>query len=544
MSAPASNSFRLPSFKDFSDYAANAADLLGLPLQSCQDWLARLYGYASLHELRKAHAAKGAFGPFAGEEEGLSDSFASHIAARQQRLDNAVPELLTQGTRAALLCPAVKYMGLFLRPKRHRARAKRVLFAVKALERFGIPLRDIPEMLAELRFTTSDYCRPAPAYPQNPEHGQPLGGLPFNVEDMYWEFFRSNTPYLCEQLTGGQKNTFIAEQWGYEEDSPAIETLLEDSDANARWLAHVKAQAKRFLPAGDASSELIARANEKALLAFLANPNEESAKVNSVLKAIPDIVRTAREWERERRAAWLASYRKHSVPVTLVQTEDEFRMLTDPKFAGHRIECSILLRTDFGKHDEELIYCHSFSVNYSLVHMATEHRTPFAVGRGHLLIPRKGDAQPDESVIREEIEWTAFAPYTSDLQSYWQGAHPEAKYGMVVERSRPAVALIDLATAEGFALNDWTEDLLTIFKAELTSFAARRRSPVWAAPRHTGAFAPPAGFFVTRKASMTETPEAPTSSAELPNFAAAVISLPGHVPFDTVILAEPASQLA
>lgn len=537
MSAPASNPFRLPSYREFCDYAVNLAALLLLPLQFCQEWLARLYGYSGLHELRKVYETKGTFGPFAGEEDGSPDAYAEVIQARENRLRVAMRELAAESTRAAVLSPAVKHMGLFLRPKRHRSRARRVLFAVKAFERFGVPLADIPSLIQELRFTTCDYHAATPAVQGKSTDARRADELPYNVEDQYWQMFLSNLPFLYEQLARHGKSEFVSEEWEYEGDCPAVETLVEDSNANTRWLAHVKAQARRFLPAVDASTQLIERVDDKALLAFLASPHKEVAALNSVLKAIPDITQSAREWERDRRAAFLASYRKHSIPVTLIQTEDEFRLLSDPKYEGYRIECTILLRTDFGKYDEESVYCHSFTVNYALVHMASEHHAPFAVGQGNLLVPRKGGTQPNLSVVLQELESTAFEPFAPDLQAYWEGTHPAARYGIVTSRTGPAVALIDISTADGFRVEEWTEDLLTIFKSELAAYGARRRTPVWAGRGlHEGAFVAPAAFFVSRTATLVQPADEMSLTVADRPFVDAVKALREHVPFDTVIV--------
>lgn len=56
--------FRPASIKDFLAYARNLATLTGLPLQTCQEELARLYGSSGLHELQAVMARPGVPGPY------------------------------------------------------------------------------------------------------------------------------------------------------------------------------------------------------------------------------------------------------------------------------------------------------------------------------------------------------------------------------------------------------------------------------------------------------------------------------------------------
>jgi hypothetical protein len=533
MSTSDSNPFRLPSYNEFGDYAANIAALLLLPLQFCQEWLARLYGYSGLHELRKVYETKGNFGPFVGEELSHPDTFAQRDSARQSRLTSAVSELQSKSSRAKELGPILAHMGLFLRPKRHRSRASRVLWTVNALERFGFRLEDIAETIGEIPIVSCDHHRSIPAVNDVSEYAQRLGALPCALEDQYWEVFKFNLPFLYEAaLKKKALPDFEPEEWGYQDECPPLDALVEDVPANMRWLLHAKAELKASRPSDALGQEAIARLDDTTLLNVIRNPGRTNSE------PLLTISHGAREWERTRRTAWLDSYRKHCVPVTLVQTA-QFRHLTDTKYAGYRLVCTILLRLEAGKAHEEQACWHAFSVNYSLVHVLSDHQIPFAVGHGHLFVPRKGSGVPDIVQALEELRHTAFEPLAEDVQAYWEQAHPKANYGIVTNRQQPPVAIIDIEMAEGFSHEDWTEDLLTIFKSELADHAGmtRNRAPIWAekGARHEPVVAP-AVFFVSLSSSLIQQRPVDASLNGDRPFVAAVKKLPDHVPFDTVIV--------
>lgn len=116
--------FRPASQLDFGRYAKSLAKVLECKLQDAQQVLARMYGYADLHELQQALKTESSPGPF-------SDRAASAELrlARDERTMRCVFDWLAPQkdrylqNRDALACD----LGLFLSPPAHRTAAARVM---------------------------------------------------------------------------------------------------------------------------------------------------------------------------------------------------------------------------------------------------------------------------------------------------------------------------------------------------------------------------------------------------------------------------------
>jgi len=94
--------------------------------------------------------------------------------------------------------------------------------------------------------------------------------------------------------------------------------------------------------------------------------------------------------------------------------------------------------------------------------------------------------------------------------------------------------------ADGFTYDDWTEDLLGIFKGELVNHSAmalHRRQVGDTGLKRAAAIAGPTAYFVTKQGTLfPKNKGRPTDAGESRPFVAAVKALPQHVPFDTVIV--------
>ena len=109
-----STRFRPESKQVFSQYAGDLARELNIPLQAAQELLARIYGYANLHELQQLLKDKGAPGPFAEEDPAID-------AARAERLRKLFGSLFSDFPVEASLS-LFETFGLFLPAEAHRAK--------------------------------------------------------------------------------------------------------------------------------------------------------------------------------------------------------------------------------------------------------------------------------------------------------------------------------------------------------------------------------------------------------------------------------------
>lgn len=132
------------SIPEFSERAKRLARLLDLPLQTSQEALARIYGFATLHEVQQVIKAREVAGPY--EEDllsiewepgggGLFGVAMSAGAARKKRLYAVLLEVVEEGPDERRRVSDAAEAGLFCRPPAHRQEYHRM--AAKQAVRYG-----------------------------------------------------------------------------------------------------------------------------------------------------------------------------------------------------------------------------------------------------------------------------------------------------------------------------------------------------------------------------------------------------------------------
>jgi hypothetical protein len=129
-----STRFRPETKEAFSLYAGNLAACLDIPLQSSQELLARLYGYANLHELLAVLKTPAPPGPFQAEDP---ERDAARCARFAELLPAQLQTNLTPEQRA--IAPTVPArLGLFLPCDKHPAVAAAFFSAALTERREGL----------------------------------------------------------------------------------------------------------------------------------------------------------------------------------------------------------------------------------------------------------------------------------------------------------------------------------------------------------------------------------------------------------------------
>lgn len=132
------------STPEFSERAKRLARLLDLPLQTSQEALARIYGFATLHEVQQVIKAKEVAGPYAEDllsieweprGAGLFGVAMSADVARKKRLYAVLLEVMDEGPDEDRRVSDAAEAGLFSRPPAHRKEFHRVL--AKQAVRYG-----------------------------------------------------------------------------------------------------------------------------------------------------------------------------------------------------------------------------------------------------------------------------------------------------------------------------------------------------------------------------------------------------------------------
>ena len=121
--------FRPANKDDFSRYARNLAWVLLEPLQKTQELLARIYGYASLHELQAALRSAAIPGPYddevyTGSCEDWQDRILVQMRRRGER-ENRVLNLVAAFKKVPIAKLDQRFweareIGLFCLPHNHR----------------------------------------------------------------------------------------------------------------------------------------------------------------------------------------------------------------------------------------------------------------------------------------------------------------------------------------------------------------------------------------------------------------------------------------
>jgi hypothetical protein len=141
--APITGKFRPATSDDFKSYAKNLAALTLLGLQKAQELLARIYGYANLHELHMVLSEPGIPGPFENEEEPMrflpgwvTDTYGDQLRRVLTLTDAAVragsPETPLYRVKLASL------LGLFASPDMHRRCVAMVQSHLRLIEKLGL----------------------------------------------------------------------------------------------------------------------------------------------------------------------------------------------------------------------------------------------------------------------------------------------------------------------------------------------------------------------------------------------------------------------
>ena len=116
MSSSNTSKFRPKNLGAFSQYSKHLAWLLNLSLQRAQELLARIYGWADLHELQQALKVRSPAGPFMGQDRGLDRQRIQRIRDQVQRAIGKDWSSLTMREQASAS------MALFAPPAVHRER--------------------------------------------------------------------------------------------------------------------------------------------------------------------------------------------------------------------------------------------------------------------------------------------------------------------------------------------------------------------------------------------------------------------------------------
>ncbi|WP_321935216.1 hypothetical protein [Paraburkholderia sp. J8-2] len=305
--------FRPTSKAEYGLYAQSLARLTGLPLQSAQGALCRIYGYSTRGELNATLAKSGTAGPFENERAPLTFR-PGHISPRFERAVASaraiVVEHLNAIGRAAppWRLDLIAHLGLFTTPDVHRRCVARVKEVLRAIEELGYD-PDVALPLVGYQCAWSLEERELKSF--TTYRDRPVGaGLPEFLPARQLESLREyHVARLVEDHVQPVEPHPLAIIGGWVDDGPATPSQFEHlllSDRLATWVKEMGATSVLYdvFPISDNDDDaedakfdaLVAdeNVNWPAICQFMLTPNEAVLQGNQVLQQVNDPMGLAR----------------------------------------------------------------------------------------------------------------------------------------------------------------------------------------------------------------------------------------------------------
>jgi len=196
---PVNQRFRPENSSHFKEVAKNISWLLDMPLNKCQENLARIYGYSDLHELQQVLKAPGTPGPFEPRYNYLWSNQHDIIKAHQERIYFylfGIPDGLWRDRN----CPPdtsslVFEMGLFQEASEHRVCVEKIRNVTLYGQSFDWPLiHGWP--LGLKSWLASRYTEPYDLAPGWQEALSPSGEWAIHNADIRWQRFSTGLTRL------------------------------------------------------------------------------------------------------------------------------------------------------------------------------------------------------------------------------------------------------------------------------------------------------------------------------------------------------------
>lgn len=386
--------FRPASPGDFKKYAKDLGWLIDKPLQRAQELLARMYGYADLHELQVILKRAGTAGPFDDDSDFSERArFVEGRAPRLARLlatELGIPEASPLPERPA----RVAQLGLFCSPKQQREMKTALVEALGEEERrkrnqqrsgwpsrllkhldrvYRLPWRVVaPEagafatMLHSVSFLQSEF---------NPEH-MVRNARTFREPEVYLAGTAEppSHPDLPEFDTDGIYDCggdFM--HFSYDEDDFAwnvIETIYPK-------------YAGRQVDAPEDDDTVW-----NALARFQEHPSAAVAAKHPILSAIPNVTTLAKVWDAHRYRACASAWLDYRVPYSLLT--DAFQFTHAGTGAETHMKLLLELEGSSDHKDMQDMSLWRYRATCLALSDSGEEATPVALLAGRLIVPFKG----------------------------------------------------------------------------------------------------------------------------------------------------------
>lgn len=395
--------FRPSSAKDFHQYAKNLQSVIRLPLQKCQEILARIYGYSGTHELRQVLATKGESGFF---NDDIDERLHPHL--RQSRRDRVTETVLAElvgktSREEGALC---QYLGLFCRPKTHRERLKLLEDAIYLVRERGWPAEAAVQvcfgyvMDTEINF---DLMQSTKFHPGSRFDPKPM----IAKQRVYRE-----PALLCQAIHDRGSNldlpSFDAIPWGQ------FGSLSGDSDRWDDGCIHWAEYVTEYLVPELKDESALTDEEYDEIYNFPDTPTREIAQANRVLKNIPNVVELAQNWRQASQyqlAKSAIEQREHLHVETILKTDSRHLYLNGEKSAG-LLTCFISLSVNETVADNQTMAAYHYVATF----LHEREKGPSSVigaMNGLIVVPFKNLACP----CNDDFMWSmdSIAAYANDL---------------------------------------------------------------------------------------------------------------------------------
>lgn len=399
--------FRPPSLNDFARCAKSLKQVIDLPLQKCQELLARIYGYSGAHELRQALASPGDVGVFDDSPGDIPWKDQQEMKrARFLRIEEILIPALSVRPNAVDAARLCQHAGLFSRPTVNREKMADILNALPLVRDRAWPADAAVEWVrGYLTDWTVDF---APM-----ESMVCVEGSPYDPRRMVarQRAYREPTLFLKAFANRDEPIPILPALDSLPWDEYARESCYPDERWQKDlpdWGEYVINVLRPHLGLAEASGT---EEEIEVLYDFQSNPSETDARTNPWLKDISNIVEIARQWERACFAALaqaIVDYRQKTGAYSMLKLADRTLISEDGQPDGW-LECFV----DLTLKDEMVEFNSLSAYHYNAVFLHGYDRSGGKVVgtmSGLLVVPFKGRTCPgDDDFMWAMDSMSAFA---------------------------------------------------------------------------------------------------------------------------------------